>query len=80
MALRTPLNAILGFAQLLDFDPNQPLTDSQKSQVDEILKAGNHLLGLINDVRSMVSKIGQFFETIDRTLGETQFGITIKGN
>ncbi|MFB6466415.1 ATP-binding protein [Cytobacillus sp. Hz8] len=48
--LRTPMNAILGFAQLLEMDPSEPLTESQQESVDEILKAGNHLLILINEV------------------------------
>lgn len=48
--LRTPMNAILGFGQLLDFDQNEPLTDSQKEKVGEILTAGNHLLELINQL------------------------------
>ena len=48
--LRTPLNAVLGFAQVLDMDPSAPLTGMQKECVFEILKAGNHLLELINEV------------------------------
>lgn len=48
--LRTPMNAILGFAQLLEMDPSEPLTESQQESVNEILKAGNHLLTLINEV------------------------------
>ncbi|WP_400244544.1 ATP-binding protein [Niallia sp. JL1B1071] len=48
--LRTPMNAILGFAQLLEMDPSEPLTESQQESVNEILKAGNHLLILINEV------------------------------
>ncbi|MBX3637536.1 MAG: PAS-domain containing protein, partial [Rubrivivax sp.] len=48
--LRTPMNAILGFAQLLDTDRAQPLTDRQHEQVQQILRAGTHLLHLINDV------------------------------
>ncbi|MBX3602892.1 MAG: PAS-domain containing protein [Rubrivivax sp.] len=48
--LRTPLNAILGFAQLLDTDRVQPLTGRQHEQVQQILRAGSHLLHLINDV------------------------------
>ncbi|MCI8212435.1 histidine kinase [Pseudomonas sp. S25] len=44
--LRTPLNAILGFAQLLEIDP-QP---AQRQQIGHILKAGQHLLTLINEV------------------------------
>jgi signal transduction histidine kinase/ActR/RegA family two-component response regulator len=48
--LRTPMNAILGFGQLLDYDTKDPLTDSQKEKIQEILKAGEHLLELINEV------------------------------
>ncbi|GJL77036.1 MAG: histidine kinase [Nitrospinaceae bacterium] len=48
--LRTPMNAILGFGQLLEYDTKEPLTESQKPKVSEILKAGNHLLELINEV------------------------------
>jgi PAS domain S-box-containing protein len=47
--LRTPLNAILGFAQLLESTSPLP-TDSQKESVEQILKAGWHLLKLINEV------------------------------
>ena len=48
--LRTPLNAILGFAQLLESDPVEPLSVSQKESVEHILQAGWHLLELINEV------------------------------
>ena len=47
--LRTPLNAILGFAQLLHSGSPLP-TDSQKRNLDQILKAGWYLLELINEV------------------------------
>jgi len=46
--LRTPMNAILGFAQLLEMDAGLPAGHRQSAV--EILKAGRHLLGLINDV------------------------------
>ncbi len=45
--LRTPLNAILGFAQLLEIDSLNP---EQDESVGHILKAGRHLLELINEV------------------------------
>jgi len=48
--LRTPMNAILGFAQLLEFDPKEPLSGRQKTSVDSILKGGSHLLELIDKV------------------------------
>jgi PAS domain S-box-containing protein len=45
--LRTPLNAILGFAQVL---ASEPLTEAQKDSVQLILRGGEHLLQLINEV------------------------------
>ncbi len=49
--LRTPLNAIIGFAQLLQTEPaHPPLADNHRESVDEILRAGRHLLDLINDL------------------------------
>jgi signal transduction histidine kinase/ActR/RegA family two-component response regulator len=45
--LRTPLNAVLGFGQLLELEPLEP--EAGKS-VSQILKAGRHLLELINEV------------------------------
>ena len=45
--LRTPLNAVIGFAQLLELDvQGQPHRES----VEQILKGGRHLLGLINEI------------------------------
>ncbi|MBF0250707.1 MAG: HAMP domain-containing protein [Alphaproteobacteria bacterium] len=48
--LRTPLNSILGFAQVLDFDRRQPLNADQKVSVDHIMRAGQQLLELIEQV------------------------------
>jgi len=45
--LRTPLHAILGFAQLLEVDDRN---DEDKESVAQIMRAGGHLLGLINEV------------------------------
>ncbi|HEY8095490.1 MAG TPA: PAS domain S-box protein [Methylobacter sp.] len=52
--LRTPMNAILGFGQLLEIDDG--LNEDQADCVDEMLKAGRHLLELINEVLDL-SKI-----------------------
>ncbi|MCU0523763.1 MAG: PAS domain S-box protein [Elainella sp. Prado103] len=52
--LRTPLNSILGFAQLLNRDHG--LTAEQREYLNIILRSGEHLLALINDVLEM-SKI-----------------------
>jgi PAS domain S-box-containing protein len=48
--LRTPLNAMLGFAQLLDLDRRPQLAPHQLAWVDQVLKAGWHLLEMINDM------------------------------
>ncbi len=45
--LRTPLNAILGFGQLLEM---APLNEEDGESTGQILKAGRHLLQLINEV------------------------------
>jgi PAS domain S-box-containing protein len=45
--LRTPMNSILGFAQLL---AKRDLPAEQRRSLDHILKAGRHLLTLINEV------------------------------
>jgi len=50
---RTPLNAILGFSQLLELECSD---EQSKQNVNEVLIAGKHLLGLINDVLE-ISKI-----------------------
>ncbi len=47
--LRTPLNAMLGFAQLLDLDRRPAPATHQKGWIAQILKAGWHLLAMIND-------------------------------
>ena len=48
--LRTPLHAILGFAQLLERDGQDNLSERQERFVDQIVGSGNHLLSLIGDV------------------------------
>lgn len=52
--LRTPMNAILGFGQLLERDP--ALGEAQLDFIREIMRAGHHLLDLINEVLDL-SKI-----------------------
>jgi PAS domain S-box-containing protein len=48
--LRTPMNAILGFAQLLARDKREPLSARHRERVDQILRSGEHLLRLIEDI------------------------------
>ena len=45
--LRTPLNAILGFSQLLEIER---LSTGQRESVEQITRAGRHLLELVNEV------------------------------
>ena len=49
--LRTPLNAVLGFAQLMDRQPQRSPDD--RRHLATIQRSGEHLLGLINDVLSL---------------------------
>ena len=48
--LRTPLNAVLGFAQLLQRDRKEPLSARQLERLSHVLRGGEHLLRLIDDV------------------------------
>ena len=50
--LRTPLNAILGFGQLLQFNAAKH-DEVHRANVEEILKAGEYLLDLINELLDM---------------------------
>ncbi|MDV7340545.1 PAS-domain containing protein [Terasakiella sp. A23] len=47
--LRTPLNAILGFAQILNKNPENNLNDQQLKFIEHMFSAGEHLLKLINE-------------------------------
>jgi PAS domain S-box-containing protein len=53
--LRTPLNAILGFSQMIQREPDMDI-EERTSSVDLIFNAGNHLLGLVDEVLDL-SKI-----------------------
>lgn len=48
--LRTPLNAILGFGQLLKMLDDKTPLDELHEYSDEIIRAGKHLLSLIDEV------------------------------
>ena len=47
--LRSPLNAILGFAQLMESE-SPPPSQRQLASISQILRAGWHLLKLINEI------------------------------
>ena len=69
--LRTPLNAILGFGQIMEMQQDDP--DSEEfDNVQQILKAGRHLLKLINEVldlaRIEAGHLSLSLETVDAGL------------
>ena len=49
--IRTPMNAVLGFAQLLQRDASLPA--AARNKVAAIMKSGEHLLTIINDILEM---------------------------
>ncbi|GAW42573.1 Non-motile and phage-resistance protein [Brevundimonas sp. SH203] len=51
--LRTPLNAINGFSEIMASELFGPLNEKYKGYAADILRSGQHLLSLINDVLDM---------------------------
>ena len=89
--LRTPMNAILGFSDLLSEQLGPTLTDRQRHFFSNIHVAGEHLLGLINDVldlsrveagrlemRPVVIELGLLFEpaTVAAKAAAERAGVT----
>ena len=66
--IRTPMNGIIGFAHVLQGQIKEP---AQLDKVNKILKSGNHLLGVIEDILDL-SKI----EANHLVLDETTFFIS----
>ena len=54
--LRTPLNAIIGYSEMLQEDARDEGATRTADDLDKVLNAARHLLGLINDVLD-ISKI-----------------------
>lgn len=52
--IRSPLNAILGYAQILKYEDK--ISNKHKEQLETIIKSGEHLLEIVNEVLEM-SKI-----------------------
>ncbi len=48
--LRTPLNSIIGFSRVILKGIDGPITELQQQDLTAIYNAGQHLLGLINDI------------------------------
>ncbi|HET8937554.1 MAG TPA: PAS domain S-box protein [Polyangiales bacterium] len=66
--LRTPLNAILGFAQLMQRDRKEPLSERHQDRIAKVLHGGEHLLRLIDDVldlaRIEAGKLSLYLENV----------------
>jgi signal transduction histidine kinase len=74
--LRTPLNVILGFGQLLEMGTSEP---DQQERVAQILKAGAHLLELINEVLDISAvESGRMKISIEPVLVSEVLGDTIE--
>jgi len=69
--LRTPLNAIIGYSELMTRHPERFGTERAKDPLERILRAGRHLLNLINDLLDMAKieagKTSFRYEDVDVT-------------
>ena len=54
--LRTPLNAIIGYSEFVSEDQDDPLNEEQMECIGKVMKAGHHLLKLIDEILDL-SKI-----------------------
>lgn len=48
--LRTPLNAIIGFTEFVMVNEKESISENQRDSLSQVLKAGRHLLTLIDDI------------------------------
>jgi len=74
--LRTPLNSIIGFSRVILKGIDGPLTELQQQDLGSINNAGQHLLGLINDILDMARIEAGKMELV---LDEMALHDTIKG-
>ena len=69
--LRTPLNAIIGYSEIMKEDAEDDGDTRRAEDLDKVLNAARHLLGLINDVLDIskieAGKMELFVETFDLT-------------
>jgi signal transduction histidine kinase/CheY-like chemotaxis protein len=67
--LRTPLNAIIGYSELLTEHPARFGTEGAKEPLERVLRAGKHLLNLINELLDLAKiesgKITLVYEEVD---------------
>jgi GAF domain-containing protein len=87
--LRTPLNSILGFAQILQGQAKEGLTDKQRRYLDNIYSSGQHLLAIVNEILDLntaeakelalhLTKVN-FTEVITEALEATREAVRRKG-
>ena len=67
--IRTPMNAILGYAQVLERDPELPA--AERPAVRAVLRAGNYLMELIDDILDL-SKIEAGAMQVEHTTFDLQ--------
>ena len=69
--LRTPLNAIIGYSEIMKEDAEDDGDTRRAEDLDKVLNAARHLLGLINDVLDIskieAGKMELYVETFDLT-------------
>jgi len=81
--LRTPMTAILGFGQLMEMNA---ISDRDKDNCSEILRAGNHLLTLINEILDLATieagklNINISSVPVDNVINEAQALLTSMAN
>ena len=79
--LRTPLNAIIGYSEMLQEDAKDEGNTGTAEDLDKVLNAARHLLGLINDVLDIskieAGKMDLFLETFDLAKIVREVGATI---
>ncbi len=67
--LRTPLNAIIGYSELMTQHPSRFSTEAAKDPLERILRAGRHLLNLINELLDLAKieagKTNFVYEDVD---------------
>jgi len=75
--LRTPLNSIIGFSRVILKGIDGPITENQEEDLTAIYNAGQHLLGLINNILDLskieAGKMELAFTDVD--LGEIIHGV-----
>ena len=80
--LRTPLNAIIGYSEILAEDAVQTGVGSRLTDLEKIKNAGQHLLGLIDDVLDLsgieAGRMGLDIETfpVVRLVNEVVMAVT----